>query len=114
MFSMKHSMKLSQPYYDLIKKKQKNVEIRLLDQKRKLLKNGDQIMFTNKDNEKKKFVRRIINIKKHKNFELAIKKATLKESMPNCKTIQEAVNIYNQIYGNKINNFKVLAIYLKN
>lgn len=109
---MIHKMTLSQPYYDMVKNNMKTVEIRILDEKRKLLNIKDKIEFYNED-KSKKFIRIIKNLIIHDNFELAIRKATLRDTMPNCKTVNEANNIYLNIYKDKIKGNKILAIYLK-
>ena len=96
---MIHKMTLSQPYYDMVKNNMKTVEIRILDEKRKLLNIKDKIEFYNED-KSKKFIRIIKNLIIHDNFELAIRKATLKDTMPNCKTVNEANNIYLNIIYN--------------
>jgi ASC-1-like (ASCH) protein len=42
-------MKLSEPYYNLVKTNKKIVEIRVYDDKRKQLSVGDKILFTKTD-----------------------------------------------------------------
>ena len=65
---MKHSMKLREKPFNKIKNGTKNIELRLLDEKRKLLKIKDEIEFTNiETNEKLLTV--IEDLYKFDNFE---------------------------------------------
>ena len=111
---MKHTMKLSEPYYSLVKKNEKTVEIRVYDEKRQKLKIKDTIIFTKQDGSGK-FKRSIINLVISKNFETSIRNATLKKCMPNIRTIKEAVNIYHSFpnYKENAKQYGVVAIYLK-
>lgn len=106
-------MKLSEPYYTLVKEKKKTIEIRINDEKRQLLKIGDKIKFTD-TNDNNHFILKIKDLKKSKNFENAIKKATLKKCMPNIKSIKKAVDIYRSFpsYKKKENKFGIILIYL--
>ncbi len=106
-------MKLSEPYYTLVKKKKKTIEIRINDEKRQLLKIGDKIKFTD-TNGKNHFILKIRDLKKSKNFKNAIKKATLKKCMPNIKSIKKAINIYRSFpsYKKKEKKYGIILIYL--
>ena len=42
-----HNLKLQQKPFNSIKNKEKTIEMRLYDDKRKLIKTGDEIIFTN-------------------------------------------------------------------
>lgn len=44
---MKHNMKLNPDPFEMIKSGEKTIELRLYDEKRRLLKVGDEIIFTN-------------------------------------------------------------------
>lgn len=65
---MKHEMRLQNDPFIKVKNGTKTVELRLYDVKRKALKVGDQITFTNVDNKEKIDVN-IINLEKYQNFE---------------------------------------------
>lgn len=64
---MKHNMKLNNEPYNNIKNGTKTVELRLYDEKRRLLKIGDEIEFTNITTNEKQSVD-IINLYKYNNF----------------------------------------------
>ena len=65
---MKYNMKLNNEPFNLIKNGTKTVELRLNDEKRKLLNIGDKIEFTNITNGEKLSVD-IINLHKYPSFE---------------------------------------------
>lgn len=65
---MKYEMKLNKEPYEKIDKGTKKVELRLYDEKRKLLKVNDYIEFTNRSDQRKLLVI-IENLKVYKNFE---------------------------------------------
>ncbi len=65
---MKHEMKLHDGPFQCIKNKTKTIELRLLDEKRSLIKENDTIEFTNRTTEEKITVR-VIKLHKYPNFE---------------------------------------------
>ncbi len=64
----KHLMRLNSKPFDSIKNGQKNIEMRLYDEKRKLIKPNDIIIFHNKDNGERLWCR-VIQLHKFDNFE---------------------------------------------
>ena len=63
-----HNMKLNpEPFY-LIKSGQKTIELRLYDQKRKQIKVGDEIIFTNTDTKEELFTK-VITLHRFESFE---------------------------------------------
>lgn len=65
---MKHNMNLNNRPFKSIKEGTKTIELRLNDEKRSLLKVGDEIEFTNRDTNEKLSVD-IINLHKYPSFE---------------------------------------------
>ena len=65
---MKHEMKLHDGPFKCIKNRTKTIELRLLDEKRSLIKENDTIEFTNRTTEEKITVR-VIKLHKYPNFE---------------------------------------------
>ncbi len=55
-------MKLQKKYFELIKSGKKTIELRLFDDKRRLLKIGDEIEFSCVDNPQNKIFAKIINL----------------------------------------------------
>ena len=107
-----YKMNLSEPHFTNVKKKIKNVEIRLYDEKRKNLKKDDYIIFIKRENNSKTFKRRIKDIRIFYSFEKAIKHAKLKNCLPGIKTYKEGINLYYSFpnYKNLEKN-GVIAIY---
>lgn len=56
---MLHQMKLANEWFQKIKDGTKTIECRLYDEKRRILKTGDVIEFTNTENEKEKALAKI-------------------------------------------------------
>lgn len=65
---MKHEMKLNNEPFECIKNGTKTIELRLNDEKRKLLTVGDYIEFTNRVTNEKLLVE-VINLFKYNSFE---------------------------------------------
>ena len=109
-----NSMKLSEPWYTLIKNGKKTVEGRIYDKKRKLLNVGDTLIFTD-TNGKNEIVTTIINLKVFKNFDKAIRYAKLKNVLPNIRTYKDGVKIYHSIpgYKKKEKKYGVVLIFFK-
>ena len=64
---MKHCMMLNSTPFELIKSGQKTVEMRLCDKKRSLIKIGDEIEFTNRENGEK-LLTCVCNLRKFDSF----------------------------------------------
>ena len=86
-------MKLDSIYYDLIKNKQKLYETRVFDPKRQKMKLLDVIEFTNRETGKKMNAK-IVELSHFKTFELAIRDCGLKKVMPNARSVEDAVKLY--------------------
>lgn len=70
---MKHEMKLHNQPFNSIKSGFKTIEMRLYDDKRRLIKIGDSIEFTNRITNEKLIVE-VVNLHEFKNFEELYKK----------------------------------------
>ena len=110
---MIHTMKLSEPWYSLVKNGKKTIEMRLFDEKRQMINKYDNILFSDKDGKNifKKFVK---NLSYHKTFESALKHGKLKNILPGINTYKEGVNVYYNINNYKKNEKKygVILIYI--
>lgn len=76
---MKHYMKLNPVPFNMIKSKQKTVELRLNDEKRQNIVIGDEIEFTNTENKELKVAVKVIDIHKFPTFEELYRKLPLLE-----------------------------------
>jgi len=86
-------MKLDSIYYELIKNKQKLYETRVFDPKRQKMRLLDVIEFTNRETGKKMNAK-IVELSHFKTFELAIRDCGLKKVMPNARSVEDAVKLY--------------------
>lgn len=66
---MKHYMKLSPEPFHKIQAGNKTIELRLLDEKRRLVECGDEIEFTNLENKDEKLTVSVFAIHKFKSFD---------------------------------------------
>ena len=108
-------MKLSQPWFNLVRSGRKSVEGRVNDEKRQSMKVGDVIIFKNSENSKKSFKVKIIERTEHENFENALRQGRLKNMLPGIRTYKEGVQIYENIpgYKNGANKYGVVNLVIK-
>lgn len=111
---VQHEMKLNDEYFNLIKDGAKTYELRLFDEKRKLLKVGDEILFKNVSNLKQTFKAQITNLIWFKSFSDAIKFLDRTKIGFSGKTEQEIISVYQKFYSKEEEKtYGVLAIELK-
>ena len=72
--TMTHRMKLHQEYFDRIKNKEKKIELRLFDEKRRKVKVGDTILFTSTKDEQQIATTKVKEIILDKSFQELINK----------------------------------------
>lgn len=110
-----HQMKLNDLPFNLIKKGLKIIEVRLLDEKRQLLKIGDQIVFTNLKDSNKKLTVTIIQLFKFKSFNQLFKNISPKDiGFYSSETEEEMINCYYNFYTKEEEiKYGVLAIKIK-
>ena len=91
-----HEGKLQSPYYEYIRDGVKIYELRVYDDKRKKIKVGDEWVFKhNDDNELPEIRTKITDIKIYISFEKAIEDTGYEKLLPNAKSNEEAIKIYN-------------------
>jgi len=107
------TMKLSEPWYTLVKERIKTAEIRIYDEKRKQLSEGDEITFTKEDGSDP-FVRRILKLEVFPSFRNALEYISYKNAIPTANSLEEAIAVYESIPGYLDNSIKygVLLIVL--
>ena len=103
---------LSQPWFNYLKNREKTLEARLNRQDWFNMKIGDILIFTNNN---EKIITSIKNINSYVSFEQLLyekmdnKIMNLKRLLPYVETIDEGIQIYENIYSNNIKT-KVLCI----
>lgn len=109
---MKYNMKLNNEPFNLIKNGTKTVELRLNDEKRSLLKVGDEIEFTNRDTNEKLSVD-IINLHKYPSFEELYKHFDKVEMGYNKDDIAEPKDMEAYYSKEEQNKYGVLGIEIR-
>ena len=102
------SMKLDAVYYDLILNGKKIYETRVFDEKRQKLKLKDKIEFTSRDTGET-FTAEIVELTYFSTFRQAIEDCGLKKVMPNVRSVNDAVKMYEN-FPHDTGNYKKGAI----
>lgn len=63
-----HKLNVKEKYYNMLKLGTKTIELRLFDEKRRAIKVGDYIEFSNNSDANDKFTAKVINLHKANNF----------------------------------------------
>ena len=107
-----HSGKLQSPYFEFIQNGEKIYELRVNDAKRREMKVGDIWIFSHNDNKSLKKIKiKIIEKRIYKSFEEAIQDTGYLNLLPNAKSIEEAIEIYNS-FGSYKEDSKLYGVVL--
>lgn len=108
-----HTMHLDKEYFNLVKTGDKQIEFRVLDDKRKKMKIGDTIQFICKDDKSLRVMRCIINLSFSANF-LSLLDEFSEYQIPEGKDklLTKLKKIYNNSDANSDANSGVVAIFL--
>ena len=109
---MKHEMKLWDDSFNAIKEKWKTIEMRLNDEKRSLIKNGDIIQFTNTKSGEK-IICKVTNVFRYKNFKELYKEHDKKSIGYKDNENAEYTDMFDYYSLEKINQYGVLAIQIE-
>lgn len=107
---MIHMMKLNKNEFYNIKDQFKDIEVRINDEKRKQIKNGDFIEFVNIEDYKKKICVKVININKFNKFDDLYNYYPIERFGVSINSKQELINKIYKIYSRKEEELGVLAI----
>lgn len=108
---MNFTLNIRKKYFDLIKNHKKSIELRLYDEKRKLINIGDIITFVSNET-KEELISKVIKLHKAKNFEELVKNINIEKT--GFKTIEDLNKNILEFYSiEKQNNFGVLGIEIK-
>ena len=107
-----HKLNVKEKYYNLLKSGNKTIELRLFDNKRKNIKIGDYIEFSNNSDANDKFISQVTNLHRADNFaELCQKIDCKKAGFPD---IKELIDVLEKFYSQeKQNEFGVIGIEIK-
>ena len=87
-------MNLDTIYFNLIKSGKKEYETRVYDEKRQKIKLLEEVIFTEKGNEKNSFKCIITELSYFKNFKDAIEEVGIRKVLPNAKSLKDGIKIY--------------------
>ena len=106
---------LYKKYLEQIKTGQKTVEGRVNTNKYRNIQSNDTIIFFEKDSPTTKAVCKIIKINHYKNFKDMLINEGIENMLPGIKSLDEAINIYNNLpgYKEKVKEYGAIAIQLK-
>lgn len=108
---MNHEMKLQPEYYNYMLNGTKRIEIRLNDEKRKIIQVGDTITFLKEPDLKESFNTKVIELLKYNNFEELIKDIDISLLADKSITKEELINTLEKFYPiEKQNKYGVLGI----
>ena len=93
---MKHEMGLQAKYFDFIKNGTKRIELRLFDEKRRGIKIGDTIEFTNPDGEKLSV--KVVGLLRYGSFEDLFRDFDISILADESMTKRELLNVLNEFY----------------
>jgi ASC-1-like (ASCH) protein len=111
---MLHKMKLFSSGFDRIKSGEKKIEIRLFDEKRKLLKVGDEIEFSNLQGLNEKLIVEILKLERFDTFSDMLDKYPDELGLHRFNSKDEWIlNIRKFYSAEKENKYGVLAIHIK-
>lgn len=107
------TMKLDQKYYNYILNGTKEYEIRLNDEKRRLLKKGDFIKFQNVSNESDYFIAQVDDLLYFNNFKEVLDSINMKYLSDKNDTALKLMNALNHFYSKESQEkYGVVAIKL--
>lgn len=107
-----HKLNVKEKYYNLLKSGSKTIELRLFDDKRKNIKIGDRIEFSNTSDANDKFISEVINLHSAEDFTKLCQKIDCKKAgfSSNAELITALEEFYSQ---SKQKEFGVIGIEIK-
>lgn len=108
-------MHLDEVYFNAIKDGKKIYETRVFDEKRQQIKLLDKIKFFDR-NSKRTFTKEVVELAYFSNFEDAIREVGIKKVLPNVRSLEEGVKLYESFPGYRegAKKYGVLRIKFKN
>ena len=105
---------LDEDIFEVVRRKKKNVEVRVNDEKRRKLKIGDKIVFLKRPDEKEKIEAIIENLTYYTDFNELVKDYTIEEIYIEGYTKEEFLNLLKRFYSDEeINKYGTVAIKFK-
>jgi ASC-1-like (ASCH) protein len=107
-----HKLNVKEKYYNMLKQGTKIIELRLYDEKRKNIKIGDSIEFSNVSDANDKFTAQVINLHRANNFSELCKNIDCHNA--GFATPKELVNVLEEFYSlDRQQEFGVVGIEIR-
>lgn len=111
---MEHTLRLQPRYFEYIKIGTKRIELRLYDEKRKLIKVGDTINFIKEDETKEELKVKVKDLLIFKNFEELFENYTIEILADNSMTKEELLTELEKFYTKeKQKEYNVIGILIE-
>lgn len=94
-----HEMKLQEEYFNYIKNGTKRIELRLLDEKRKKIKIGDRIIFTNVNNIEDKIKTNVVALLNYDSFINLINDFNIELLADKSLSKEHLISVLNEFYS---------------
>ena len=112
-----YEMTLSEPWFGLVAARIKDIELRVMDEKRSQINIGDTIAFRSKSDQVNMIIyRKVIDLMIFWDFRSALEQLGLHRTLPGrAKNLDDGLNIYHSIdkYQEKAQKYGVIAFILK-
>ena len=107
-----HMLNVKQKYYDMLKSGRKTIELRLYDDKRKLIKVGDRIEFRCADDKTDAFLAEVVDLHRAEDFVCLCQKIECQKA--GFSSDEELIKVLKEFYDNKRQKeFGVVGIEIK-
>lgn len=106
-----HSMNLDDKFFDLIKTGKKNYELRMNDDKRKMIKIGDEICFSKSTNNKEFFYKKVKKLHYYYNLEELVNGLDI--NLIGFENKEDLILAMNKFYEDKLGKMDIVAIELE-
>jgi len=103
-----HTLRMDEKYFDLIKSGKKTYELRMNDDKRKMMKIGDEICFVKRPDLKEYFYKKIRGLHYYKTLEEMVENIDVK--LMGFDSKEEVIDVMNKFYSEELKTLDVVAI----
>ena len=107
-----HHATLKAPWFQFVKDGKKTIECRLFDEKRQIVKKGDDIIFTNSFGDES-IRRTVTKLRVFPTFRKALESGYIGDLLPNFNNVEDGIEAYYDIPEYKLNEkeYGVVLIY---
>ena len=106
-----HRLKVKEKYYNLLKSGKKDIELRLYDDKRKLIQIGDMIEFANFSDSRNTFCAEVVALHRAADFASLCQKIDCRRA--GMESPEELIKVWRNLSGRTSEEFGVVGIEIK-